>query len=38
MKLHHLLVQLGLFSKIDALADIMQKGVLDYVAHNHAQN
>ena len=38
MKLQHILVQAGLFSKIEALSDIMQKGVLDYVAHNHAQN
>ena len=25
----------GLFSKVDALTDIVERGVLDYVAHTH---
>ena len=34
MKLHALLEQKGLFSKINALKDIMEQGILDFVAHN----
>ena len=36
MKLEHILDQQGLFSKIAALRGIMEKGILDYVAHCHS--
>ena len=36
MKLENILT--GLFSKIDALSDIMQKGILDFAAHIHTNN
>jgi len=36
MKLEHILDQQGLFSKITALKGIMEKGILDYVAHCHS--
>lgn len=35
MRLEQLLDQQGLFSKIEALKDIMEQGVLDFVAHSH---
>jgi hypothetical protein len=35
MQLEQLLGQKGLFSKIITLRDIMQEGILDYVAHSH---
>jgi|LakMenEpi03Aug12_release.lakeMendotaPanAssembly.Ray.scaffolds.fasta_scaffold4208413_1 hypothetical protein len=38
MKLQTLLQQKGLFSKIMTLKDIMEKGILDYVASNYANN
>ena len=38
MKLELLLDQKGLFSKIKALRDIIENGILDYVAHNYKQN
>lgn len=34
LRLEQLLVQKGLFSKVQALSDIMEKGILDFVAHN----
>lgn len=34
LRLEQVLVQLGLFTKIRALSNIMQKGILDFVAHN----
>ena len=37
MKLELLLDQKGLFSKIKALRDIIENGILDYVAHNYKQ-
>ena len=37
MKLELLLDQKGLFSKIKALIDIIENGILDYVAHNYKQ-
>jgi len=34
-RLEHILVQQGLFSKIQALCDIMEKGIIDFVAHSY---
>jgi hypothetical protein len=35
MKLDQILDQNGIFSKIKALRDIIENGILDFVAHNH---